>query len=47
MATRASVGADQIKIPSWGGNEVSHSTLAHLVVTNLYFRGLNTGSPDL
>jgi glycine/D-amino acid oxidase-like deaminating enzyme len=47
MATRASVGADQIKIPSWGGNEVSHSILAHLVVTNLYFRGLNTGSPDL
>lgn len=46
MATRTSVGSDQIKIPSWSGNEVSYSTPA-LVMTNLSFRGLHTGSPGL
>jgi len=37
MSTRASVGTDQIKIPSWSGNEVSHFIPARLVVTNLSF----------
>lgn len=47
MATRASVGSDQIKKPSWSGNEVSHTTSACPVVTNISFRGSPTGSLDL
>jgi len=30
MATRASVGTDQIKTNGWGGNEVSNSIPVHL-----------------
>lgn len=46
MATRASVGTDQIQTNGWDGNEVSNSILVYISHDQLFFRDLNIGSPD-